>query len=56
MSIPNPLPPHEMPSEDDPEMDPADEREHPHPQQPSDRGDLTDPSTSVPPSEDDDDR
>ena len=32
MSIPNPLPPHDIPSEDDPEMDPSDERtaeEHP---------------------------
>ncbi len=41
MSIPNPLPPHDIPSEDDPEMDPSDERTaHEHPPSEADSIDV----------------
>lgn len=40
MSIPNPLPPHDMPSVDDPEMDPTDERGGT--EQPPSEGESTD--------------
>jgi hypothetical protein len=41
MSIPNPLPPHDIPSRDDPEMDASDERTaHEHPPSDADEGDI----------------
>jgi hypothetical protein len=41
MSIPNPLPPHDIPSKDDLEMDPTDERTaHEHPPSDADAGDI----------------
>ena len=40
MSIPNPLPPHDLPSEDDPEMDPSDERTEPIDAPVPDRGEI----------------
>jgi hypothetical protein len=57
MSIPNPLPPHDIPSQDDPEMDPSDERTaREHPPSGADAGDIVgvppEPATEPAPTED----